>query len=946
MTRINTNVPSLIAQNRLQSSNQDLNTALTRLSTGLRINSGADDPAGLIASEALRSEITSLGKAVSNTNRASQIISTADSALGEVSNLLNDIRGLVVEAANSGALSDEEIAANQLQIDSSLEAINRIAQTTTFQGRKLLDGSLDFTSTANGVDSISDINIDQANLGATGSINVDVEVNAAATRASISSTGVPPSTTSASSTGTITFGSPVAADEASGTATFASSSTVGVEAANPITFANATTPDGEAVATLTLSSGVDLTVTAVDDGPADGTVGNDTTVNVITQTTGTSSASFDAATNVLTLTVTEGQTTAQLATDLGTDANFAFTAGASGPAITDAGDTGNYTDPVGPGAPGYDVTTLGTDATDATTGFTLSAVDGGAADGAVGNDTTLTFASGTSNSAVYDAAANELIVSLVDGATIQDAYDTINSDVGADFVASNLNNGDYTYSITDSGSTTNALTGGTSPTLAGTFDLEAVNTGAADGTTGNDTTLNLIAGTGVGTTALFNADTNQVDITVGEGATIEDIANAINDDGTLLTRNLQNGNALFNAADLGTNDPAFTGGTDDSVDDVITVRADDPSATFDGTTISLAADNSLAAGTASASLDTDGNIVVNVSSLGEVAVGTISQAISDLDGFTAEVSAAAGDGSVDIVSELAAGSIATADLAGGVFGGGLNADLVVQVRGAEGSEVFQFEKGASLESIVQSINLVSDATGVLAEDDGGSLKLSSQLYGSDGTIDIEVISEGAGGTFKSGLTSSTAAGTDISATVNGITADGDGNSFSINTSTLDINLTVNDGSSDNFTFAISGGGAKFQLGPDVTTTQQARLGIGSLSTGQLGGPAGRLYELGSGQAKSLTNDVGGAAKVIDDVISKVTGLRGRLGAFQATTLNSNLVSLKETQANLLEAESSIRDADFAQESANLTRAQILTQSGTNVLSLANQNPQNVLALLG
>ena len=148
MTRINTNVPSLVAQNRLQASNSDLQTSLTRLSTGLRINSGADDPAGLIASEALRSEITSLGKAISNTNRASQIISTADSSLGEVSNLLNDIRGLVVEAANSGALSDDEIAANQLQVDSSLEAINRIAQTTTFQGRKLLDGSLGFQTEA------------------------------------------------------------------------------------------------------------------------------------------------------------------------------------------------------------------------------------------------------------------------------------------------------------------------------------------------------------------------------------------------------------------------------------------------------------------------------------------------------------------------------------------------------------------------------------------------------------------------------------------------------------------------------------------------------------------------------------------------------------------------------------------------------------------------------
>ena len=189
MTRINTNVSSLVAQNRLQSSNADLQTALTRLSTGLRINSGADDPAGLIASEALRSEVTSLGKAISNTRRASQIISTADSSLGQVSNLLNDIRGLVVEAANSGALSDDEIAANQLQIDSSLEAINRIAQTTTFQGRKLLDGSLDFVSGANAIASVRDAKLDQANLGATGQIDVEVVIEAAATQAEVSTTG-------------------------------------------------------------------------------------------------------------------------------------------------------------------------------------------------------------------------------------------------------------------------------------------------------------------------------------------------------------------------------------------------------------------------------------------------------------------------------------------------------------------------------------------------------------------------------------------------------------------------------------------------------------------------------------------------------------------------------------------------------------------------------------
>src|SRR3954463_15680668 len=147
MTRINTNVSSLVAQKTLARSHADLQTALNRLSTGFRVNTGKKDPAGLIASEVLRSDIVSVQRAVTNSERANQLIATADSALGQVSSPLNDIRGLVSEAANTGALSDDQIAANQLQIDSSLEAIDRISQTTSFQGRRLLDGSLGFVST-------------------------------------------------------------------------------------------------------------------------------------------------------------------------------------------------------------------------------------------------------------------------------------------------------------------------------------------------------------------------------------------------------------------------------------------------------------------------------------------------------------------------------------------------------------------------------------------------------------------------------------------------------------------------------------------------------------------------------------------------------------------------------------------------------------------------------
>lgn len=472
MSRINTNTSSLTAQIRLNRTNSDLQTSLTRLSTGLRINTGKDDPAGLIASEALRSDITSINKALSNTNRATQIISTADSALGQVSSLLNDVRGLITEAANKGALSDAEIAANQLQIDSSLEAINRIAQTTTFQGRKLLDGSLDFQTTAvNNMVLSKDLQIYSANLGATGSVSASINLIAAATQAS--------------------------------------------------------------------------------------------------------------------------------------------------------------------------------------------------------------------------------------------------------------------------------------KTIAVTNPLAA--------------------------------------------------------------------------------------------------------------------------------------------------------------------------------------------------------DVVFQLSGNNGSEVFKFQTGATGTSMRDAINLLSDSTGITAAIAGSNLVLTSSNYGSDQFVAIEVISEGAGGGFTTAAstTPTRVVGTDVSATVNGTTAMGKGNTLSINNPTISLQMTVaaGIGPGTNIAFNITGGGAQFQLGPDVVSNQQARLGIGSLNTAKLGGVAGRLYQIASDGNASLTKDVTKAASIVDEVISKVATLRGRLGAFQRTALESNTVSLNDTLTNLTEAESTIRDADFAKESAALTRAQILVQSGTSVLGIANQSSQSVLSLL-
>ncbi len=176
MARINTNVAALTAQRGLTQSQKTLSDTLQRLSTGLRINRGADDPAGLIASEGLRSEISGLNQAVSNSSRASNVISTAEGALGEVANLLLNIKSLVVQAANSGALSKEEVEANQLQVDSAVESITRISNTTTFAGLHLLNGSMDYVTSGVSNTSVEALHISQANFGTAASIPVNVNV--------------------------------------------------------------------------------------------------------------------------------------------------------------------------------------------------------------------------------------------------------------------------------------------------------------------------------------------------------------------------------------------------------------------------------------------------------------------------------------------------------------------------------------------------------------------------------------------------------------------------------------------------------------------------------------------------------------------------------------------------------------------------------------------------
>ncbi len=709
MSRINTNVSSLNAQKTLGRSNAQLQEAMTRLSTGLRINSGKDDPAGLIASEMLRSDIVSTQKAITNSQRAGQMIATADSALSQVSKLLIEVRGLVTDAANEGALSPEQIAANQLQVDAALESLNRIAQITNFQGRKLLDGSLDFVTTGGAnFEKASNLGIQKANLTA-GPMAVNVTVSEAASRARVDITGI-------------------------------TAGTAATNAREDFALTNAVVQADSGQMDLA-APGEWLRIVAAPDKEYSGHAGNDVTIKfVVDVANGGTSARMDGDVLEITVNADDSSTLGEIATAVhnididGSDNHFVVTNSGGGHFFT-------------------------------------------AADAPVLNNT-----------------------DLVGGRDAGSAMIEVRSDIAG--AAGNL------------------------------INVEFVGGGAA----------------------------NSVSVT-----------------------------------------------------------------------------------------RTGDNIVVTLG--GIVSYSDIADEISLLEGISARVHTKTGDqnywdtdsGALPAAANLDQGVDAT---------GGISHDVVFTLAGKDGTETFNFRAAwnTGAEQMRDAINLLSDSTGVFAQINPTApttLQLISTAYGSEAFVDIKIIDENPSGTFTTALSGQgkREVGTDIEGRINGTEATGRANSLSLDTTTLAMSLDVQANYTGNIGLTINGGGAMFQIGPQVVGNQQARIGIGSVSTATLGGASGRMYELASGQSAALANDPTKAAQIIGEVIAKVASLQGRLGAFQKTTLDSNVASLSDTLENLTAAESSIRDADFAVEAAAMTRAQILVQSGTTVLSIANQNPQNVLALL-
>jgi flagellin len=283
--------------------------------------------------------------------------------------------------------------------------------------------------------------------------------------------------------------------------------------------------------------------------------------------------------------------------------------------------------------------------------------------------------------------------------------------------------------------------------------------------------------------------------------------------------------------------------------------------------------------------------------------------------------------------------------------------LTVEVAGAKGVQQFTFSSGTTAADIVTAINTFTGVTGVSATASTTYIKLNSTEFGSSQFVSANKVA-GDGAYDNSISTDATSPGSDnakdygrdASVTINGQTATADGLTASTSTASLDLQVTLaaaqnTDGATSSFD--ITGGGATFSLSPKVDLAGKVSLGIDAVTTGQLGSSAnGFLSSLGSGgSANVVTGDVESAQAIVRDAVKQVSSLRGRLGAFQKNTVGSTIRALGVALENTSAAESQIRDTDFASETANLSRAQILVSAATSVLSLANSQPQSVLRLL-
>ncbi|WP_108124477.1 flagellin [Saccharospirillum mangrovi] len=1011
---INTNIASLNAQRNLNTSQDANSTALQRLSSGLRINSAKDDAAGLAISTRFESQTKGLNVAIRNAGDGISLAQTAEGALGAMTENLQRIRELAVQASNETNSESDRIALQQ-EVDQLIEEITRTAEETNFNGRNLLDGSFNGTfqvgANAGDVVNISISELTAGKLGASDTVGVSaVGSDQALSNGDLIINGVPIPPSKAEDD-TSSFAEADTSSIAKAAAINSVSDETGVKAyVTENVAAGSEMEDGTAVSGTITLNGVEIEIQT--------TSSADTTrasvaeaINAFAEQTGVRAVNSGTSANGVTLVAEDGR---NITVDLGT-----LTTAQTGLAANDTyqggytlvanGDVDEIVISGGDGTGGGNLANAGLTAgtyqrgaaqlastsTSTTSGVgfqtntVMSALGSDGIFGLSGGMFTSDLAAGmtgTSGLAVYGTVA-EVITVTVGGNSAVMTYSSI--DMGADTLAAAINAAgsgsvevsaetrvDLTFAgytsagfattgtiqIRDTQSTGALLgtlsiaSGQTVEQLAGainaaftsivaTFDTTgSISLTDVDGNTlaffataafGNAVTADFLSATGtVSATVADIADTNvrygfgyikDVDVTDGDVSQIQISSNRMADTSTanlstFLTRGTAGVASPVNALLIDVASSTYGLENGDLLINGVSIDAADP-----------------LTDTASAKKASDGsNIQSADKTKSGIAIAAAINKVSEETGVTATVNATKVVGSDENTDAnvTAAQAIYGAGDAGKIYINGVDLGVISLVD--DGSGGIDLER--SRQAAIDLINQKSGLTGVTAEDNGESITLIA-ADGRNVSVAIDNDNHNNGVADPSdtgfgaliGLDSALdgigeadigTAGPSNVVGDRGDTSEGVAYETTYATVTLNsakgIDISAGTGGKDEledlgFTVGNFGGGTDgaFLKDLDITTFEGAQEAINA----------------------------------IDNALDTVASQRAALGAIQ-NRFESTVSNLQITAENLTAANSRIRDADFAAETAELSRTQVLQQAGISILAQANQRPQQVLSLLG
>lgn len=975
---INTNLASLTAQRNLTTSQSANETALQRLSSGLRINSAKDDAAGLAISTRFESQTKGLGVAIRNAGDGISLAQTAEGALQSMTDALQRIRELAVQSAN-GTNSDDDRIALQSEVNQLIAEITRTSEETTFNGRTLFDGKF------NGIFQVG------ANAGQTVAVSIG-ELTAAKLGASdqvgVSAFG----TDQALANGDLTINgvgidASRAGDDTASTTNAAASAIAKVEAINRKSdetgvraFVNDNVAAGSAMSGAATSGTITLNGVSIEISTSSDTNASRASVvqaiNSYAEQTGIRAVDTGSSANGV-----------QLIAEDGRNIDLQFGGGVGDPTASSTGLAaagtyyGGYTLIADGGVKEINISggngtgrgdlanaglTAGTYTRSVATG--VSEVQNKTfVEGSLSNDGSLfntsivgtlaaeTFA-GASQTYTYSVNVDGNVVysTPLGGTTAQgDAVAAIASSISANAGSGVVAWEEYSATL-NFGAGTTAFNAGESLVFNGTAGVSvAIVSSGVDNAENAKLTAQAINDTDFGSDLQVSAVVNaagEIELTVKNFAanavtlafdgtvgapTIESSGDAgpvaigtggsasLTLTGSLQFSNLDGKNTSVSiSSDLDAADSdLLLSGTQTSSNAAYTAPAGlkDGDLVINGVGIGAAR---VSADTASATTASDGGkIWSSIKEQSAIAVAAAINAVSGETGVTASVNATQVVGGTGEAFDPTATNLAVGDQAGLYING---VEIGVVTLQADSSGAIDADRARA--DALNLINQSAGKTGVVATDNGVSLTLTA----ADGrNISIAIDNQ-------SGTNESMGAVFGLDSAIDGI------GEAAFGTASIDGRI-----SAEGVTYETTYG--------TVTLESAGRFTLegGSNGTSALEALGLRVGTFGGGEDGQFLKDIdistfeGATAAItaVDNALRAVTSTRADLGAIQ-NRFESTISNLQITAENLTAANSRIRDADFAAESAELSRTQVLQQAGISILAQANQRPQQVLSLLG